>query len=334
MVPRLAVAALALAVSLVVPFAVADHKLPKDPGQSMDGDNWIIFDHKGGNEWWVEVRVTSGDGIVHGVEARNEQGTFHRLTLRSNGNWAGSFHIPPGEKVQFHAERAGSMSNIWDSYSCLFTHPGGIESCPTGVRDDYRATYRPSGNSGWAQVYVDSNRPTAAVGMVVDDVNGGRYSSLKHESWGAWTKATSIPAGYTVQFFSGDGAEGQESPCYRWTAATTTQCPPSYGPNSPQAWMTRFDQAKVQEWWVEVKVGPVEPSVVWAQDEGSGSWVQLAKKDWGVWAGSFHVEPGHKVHYQALFPDSGNLYTSCWFSNPSGLAPDGNQICRNIEYGA
>ena len=79
-------------------------------------NSWMTrFDHKGGNEWWVEVRFTkptdweSDPSFV--VWARNERSAdWHRLELKPWGVYAGSFHIPPGERVQFAAGRAGSMS--------------------------------------------------------------------------------------------------------------------------------------------------------------------------------------------------------------------------------
>ncbi|HWH09483.1 MAG TPA: hypothetical protein VNX21_09810, partial [Candidatus Thermoplasmatota archaeon] len=96
-VHRLVVASL-LALPLLAPLAAADHAQPLD---SMS----ITFDHRGGNSWWVEARVTvhvanPDDGFISEVLARTESSpTWHRLELRSWGNWAGSFHVPSGERV-------------------------------------------------------------------------------------------------------------------------------------------------------------------------------------------------------------------------------------------
>jgi hypothetical protein len=327
--PALVAAALLLLALPAAPFVAADHQQPMNPG-SDPSYGWVVFDHVKGNEWWVEVKVTSSDGDPSFVAARAESGTFHHLTLQPWGAWAGSFHIPPGERVQFHATREGGMSDLWDVNSCYFTHPAGAEQCPPGATDPFAAAFRPSGNAWWEQVTVSANRPVAGVFLTVDDVSGGRWYALRHESWGGWTMGANAPQGYTVQFYANDGAEAADSPCYRWTTAAVTDCPPSYGPSPMGPFMTRFDDWKGNEWWVEAKVGPVQPTRVLAQDDG-GPWVPMAwHADWGTWAASFHVEPGHRVRFQAVFEspsDPTETYASCWFTHPGGFAPDGNQIC-------
>jgi hypothetical protein len=308
------------------------------PGDT-DPNHAVTFDHRGGNEWWVEVKVTAADGVVHGVYARTEHGTYQPLTLRSWGNWAASFHIPPGERVQFFAyhQHPSGKFDEWALNSCYFTHPAGVEQCDPGSTADTTFAFRsPSGNAGWAQVYVDASRPVKEAWVFVDDVWGGTVTAMKHESWGGWTSPVRAPQGTTVQFWASDGARGDQSACLRWTTAAPTSCPPTYGPSPMGPFMTRFDHWKGNEWWVEAKVGPIQPTRVYAQDDG-GPWVPMAwHGDWGTWAASFHVEPGHKVRFQAVFEspyDPTDTRTSCWFTHPAGMAPDGNQICRNVEMG-
>lgn len=329
-----AASALSLLTLLVTALPVtADHRQPHyGTGAASDSD-WIVFDHKAGNEWWVEVKVTQSYDYVSGVYARSETGSWQQLTLRSWGNWAASFHIPPGERVQFQAYRAGGMSDAWRQTSCYFTHPAGVEQCDAGSTGPFTATFRnPSGNAGWFQVFVDANRPVQGGYVVVDSVNGGTYVPLKKQGSGAWGASVKAPQGTVLRAIVSDGTTSVKSyPCWMWTtAASTDQCTPDYGPGQPGPWATRFDHKGGNEWWVEVQVGPVQPSVVWARDDG-GQWVNLSLRDWGNWAGSFHIEPGHKVQFQAMFPGSGNLYTSCTFTHPAGLAPNGNQICENLE---
>jgi hypothetical protein len=322
---------LTAALALAVPLASADHRQPKTPGGEVTAESWVRFDHVKGNEWWVEVRVTTGsEGRVDDVWARAEKGTYHQLRLQSWGAWAGSFHIPAGQRVQFFAMQAGGMSSVWEATSCFFTHPAGAEQCDPGSTDGFRATFRDvRGNEWWFQAAIDSNQPVAQAWLVVDTVDGGKWLPLKRQDWGAWTVSTPLPQGTTVGLFATNGPESVESwPCWRWTQASPIDCPPETPPGGPGAWMTRFDHAKGNEWWVEAKVGPIQPARVWAQDEG-GPWVELTWRSWGAWAGSFHVEPGHKVRFQALV--DGDPYTSCWFTHPQGLAPDGGQLCRSQE---
>ncbi len=102
------------------PMAVADHS------QTSAGKT-VTFDHKTGNEWWVEVilRGPSAASVTR-VEAQDDGGPWVALTLRSWGAWANSFHIEPGHKVTFRA--------IWSDAtvtSCRFSHPAGVEDCGT-----------------------------------------------------------------------------------------------------------------------------------------------------------------------------------------------------------
>lgn len=302
-----------------VPVANADH-LQSSPTPG------IVFDHRGGNEWWVEVRVTVGpEETISGVYARAESGTFQALTLRSWGNWAGSFHVPPGERVQFQAYRAGGMSDAWRVTSCYFTHPAGVEQCDDGSTSGFTATFRsPSGNEWWEQVYVDANRPIDHVYLARYTVDGPTYDLLTLRSWGAWAGSYYAPSGTVVQFVATSGPEQVESQCYRWPDATPTDC--GFDPVVSQAGDTNFDHKTGNEWWVEALVGPVQPTRVIAQDDG-GPWVDLTYRSWGAWAGSFHIEPGHRVHFRALV--EGNWYESCWFTHPQGLTPDGGQVCGN-----
>ena len=81
-----------------------------------------------------------------------------------------------------------------------------------------------------------------------------------------------------------------------------------------------FDHVAGNEWWVEVALsGQDAGSVakVEAQDT-NGAWVTLAKKSWGPYAASFHVEPGNQVRFRASWA-GGAQQVSCWFTHPAGL---------------
>ena len=310
-----------LAASFGAPLAMADHPQPIENSPS----STIAFDHKGGNEWWVEVKVN----VYHAdaVYARAEDGSWKALTLRSWGNWAGSLHVPPGERVQFQAMQAGSRSDVYRETSCYFTHPQGVEQCDEGATDDFAATFRsPSGNEWWQQVYVHANRPVTSVHLRIYGVDD-EIVPLTLRSWGAWAGSYHVPEGTVVRFYAGDGASAVASDCYRWPDATVVQCPSR--PSTPlSAYQTRFDHKGGNEWWVETTVGPIQPTRVLAQDTG-GAWKELTFRSWGVWAGSIHVEPGHEVRFRALVGETWR--ESCWFTHPAGMTPDGQQVCQSTE---
>ena len=81
------------------------------------------------------------------------------------------------------------------------------------------------------------------------------------------------------------------------------------------------DKAGGNEWWVEaVLSGGASGSVqsVDAMDTG-GPWTAMTHHpEWGSWAASFHVEPGHQVRFRATWA-GGEQAVSCWFDHPSGV---------------
>lgn len=185
------------------------------------------FDHRGGNEWWVEAIVTGAAPTR--VQAQDTGGPWTGLQLRSWGAWAGSFHIEPGHQVRFRAEVGGS----WQE-SCWFTHPQGLTptggatcgaasstttssttsasvttstttttSTPPG--DGFASFSGVKGNPWWVEVRVASDRPLAAVHARVDD---GPWRALSLRDWGAWAASFQIHDGAYVDFraTASDGA--------------------------------------------------------------------------------------------------------------------------------
>ncbi len=115
---RLLVVLLALALIPIIPGVDGDHS------QTANGKT-ITFDHKTGNEWWVEVilKGPSASSVTR-VEAKDDGGPWVPLTFHHWGAWGKSFHIEPGHRVQFRA--------VWSDAtvtSCWFTHPAGLEQC-------------------------------------------------------------------------------------------------------------------------------------------------------------------------------------------------------------
>ncbi|HWH09039.1 MAG TPA: hypothetical protein VNX21_07545, partial [Candidatus Thermoplasmatota archaeon] len=152
--------------SAPLPMAAADHP------QTGSGRT-VTFDHRGGNEWWVEV-VVSG-ATPSGVDARDTGGEWKALTLRSWGAWAASFRIEPGNLVQFRARFPDGAAVT----SCEFTHPAGAERCgsppPPG---NFTATFSGvKGNEWWVQASVSATGGTLA--RVDVRLDGGAWTPLQ-----------------------------------------------------------------------------------------------------------------------------------------------------------
>jgi VCBS repeat protein len=142
----------ALVTAMTVP-AAANH-LQTDSGKS------IAFDHKTGNEFWVEVVLGGADaGSVQRVEAQQEfDRLWHVLEKKSWGAWGGSFQIPPGEEVRFRANWADGAKAV----SCWFAHPSGTELCDN-----------PPPPAGWSARKVLTTGPMPTdLGITTAEANG------------------------------------------------------------------------------------------------------------------------------------------------------------------
>ena len=80
-----------------------------------------------------------------------------------------------------------------------------------------------------------------------------------------------------------------------------------------------FDHVTGNEWWVEVALSGQDAGSVASVEamDTNGAWVTLAKKSWGPYAASFHIEPGHQVRFRANWA-GGAQSVSCWFTHPAG----------------
>jgi PKD repeat protein len=125
---------------------------------------------------------------------------------------------------------------------------------------------------------------------------------------GAQASRTYAKAGtYTVTLTVSDG----QASATRTQAVTVSA--PAYAPTFKVG-------SGVNEWWVEVHVSPSAQKVE-AQANG-GTWVPLAKTNWGAWAKSFHVPKGSTVAFRAT-DASGQAATSApvtWLA-PTGTNP-------------
>lgn len=162
----------------------------------------VTFAPRNGNEWWVQVGVA---GAVGRVEARDTDGAWVELPLRSWGDHAASFRVEPGHLVQYRATRAdGSVVE-----SCWYAHP-----TPSGCAPSFDATFRNvRGNAWWIEADVDA----AGLAGVDARVNSGAWTPLAKTSWGSWAKSVRAPEGSTVELraTSSTGAT-DASGAYAW----------------------------------------------------------------------------------------------------------------------
>lgn len=175
-----------------------------------------------------------------------------------------------------------------------------------------------TGNEWWVEVIV-AGRPARVEAR--DD--GGAWKPLALKSWGAWAASFHIEPGHRVQFRASWSDAASVESCWFTHPAGVEQCDGTPPPPPPtQGTSVSFTHGGGNEWWVEAKVSP-KPAKVEAMDT-NGPWVVLSFKDWGEWAGSFRIEPGHAIRFRATYAD-GSSAISCWFTHPGGIAGDEDQ---------
>jgi hypothetical protein len=125
---------------------VAANHIQTDSGKA------IVFDHKTGNDWWVEV-VLSGAAaptVVTVNVMEDSNNVWRPLEKKSWGAWGASYRFGSDADVRFRA----TWSDGTQAVSCWFDHPGGTERCdgaapPAGWRAAKAFQSGPPGNS-WA----------------------------------------------------------------------------------------------------------------------------------------------------------------------------------------
>ena len=285
-----------LLAGLLAPLADADHL------QAV-GSRSLSFDHRGGNEWWVEVRLGGPSAAsVTGVEAMDTGGAWKALSLRSWGNWAGSFRVEPGHHVRFAAVFADGVR----LESCAFTHPAGVEQCAAGPTppppSGFDATFRGvKGNAWWVQASVDADAPLAGVDARVD---GGAWRALARQGWGAWAASFHVPDGALVDFRArATTGETDLSGLYRWPHATPVDDGGGAPPPPPGGFDATFGGVKGNAWWIETRVfADRAVAGVEARVDGGG-WRPLSLRAWGAWAASFSIPEGSLVQLRARAAD-------------------------------
>lgn len=302
---RVAVSACLLAIAaLFVPGTAANHV-------QMDSGNVVVFDHVGGNEWWVEAKLAGQDGgrvaSLWVAEYPASSTMWREMTWHADwGKWTASTHVTPGHPVKFRAVwEGGAMQS-----SCWFSHPAGIESCsgqspPASTPFDATFTLV-TGNEWWVQTQVTPNS-----GHTVDHVEvrmgTGDWKPLPKASWGQKDYAASyhITDGTLVQFRATDtGMLSDLSSCYRWI-------PPSGGgqtaaevPCSEPTFRATYSQVRGNEWWAEAVITanqPIDAVFLYLDCDLTHDPADMVyKAEWGKWVlGGVHIPAGSKVTIEA-----------------------------------
>lgn len=298
--------------------------------QNTPGDS-IAFDHGGGNEWWVEVRLVGSDGYKHvkHVSARDDdQAKWVRLELKDWGVWAGSFHIEPEHRLRFRAV----LDDGTKLFSCQFTHPDGLEQCNERARYEFqngitpaRGSYREytlfdhlAGDESRVKVKILGTHPN-----LLDDANGGSVTAraqnhddptrLERTGWRIWEGPFDTPASGSVEFFALQGGSGPsigQASCWFTHPAGVERC----AGGEEDFLEAEFTGVTGNEWWVQTNVDASKPieGVSVRVDDGD-SWVALEERSWGAWAASFHVPDGSHIQFRAQATDgSWDLSEAAW----------------------
>jgi hypothetical protein len=314
--PVLSLAAAALVAAASLPLAA-------EPSQAATPS--LAFDHRTGNEWWVEV-VLSGPSAssVTSAQAMDTGGAWVTLAKKSWGAWAASFHIEPGHLVKFRA----SVSGGWVE-SCWFTHPAGVEQCGGGTTTTtspgpggFDASFsNVKGNNWWVEAKVAANQPLAGVDARVNC--GTTWRALTLREWGAWAASFNVPTGAKVDFRARSSSGAADlSQGYVWPEATlTTSCS-----TEPTPFDATFSSVKGNEWWVQAAVSAAGGTLskVDVRVDRSG-WKPLAKQSWGGWAAAYHLTPGATLQLRATSTTGAVDLSGCYLwtlAQPTACAAD------------
>ena len=273
---------------------------PPPPPPPPSGDFDATFDAKGGNEWWVQVDVDANQALA-GVDARANGGAWHALTLRSWGDWAGSFHVPDGSIVEFRARSTSGESEISGGYVWPSGEPATGDGGDGGGDGTFTATFdAKGGNEWWVQVGVDANQDLRGVDA---RANGGSWHALTLRDWGDWAGSFHVPDGSIVEFraTSTSGAT-ITSQGYVWPSGEPASG--GGGGGDGGTFDATFSNARGNEWWVEVDVSASGGTLAGVDARANGgAWQTLEHKSWGSWARSMHAPPGSTVEFRARATD-------------------------------
>lgn len=272
---------------------------PAPANANHEQDHGASFDHRGGNEWWVEVQMAGVDFRFWHPMVKDDNSDWVSMEQPSwapdDGYFVKSFHIEPGHEVRF------KLVNRGISYlSCYFSHPDGTERCDgsetfTVEWDNAR------GNEWWVESDLESSQPLHSVWAQIYDT--GNHHKLEQRSWGSWAGSFYVPEDQLVQFLAQSDSTGDwvESDCYRWPAAETVECP-------PPEFRTSFNDARGDASWFEVdlfyshgEIARVDARVDW------GPWQPLEEiartSRTATWGGPLEIPDGGLVEARAVAKD-------------------------------
>lgn len=242
----------------------------------------------GSNEWWEEVKVTAS-AKPSKVEVSANGGPWQSMTLKSWGNWVANVHVAKGTPIVFRAtDAAGNMasspSQPWLGSTTTFTASFAVAS---------------GSNEWWEEVKVTSS---SAPSKVEFSANGGSWQSMTLKSWGNWVANVHVVKGTPMVFRAADvTGNTASSPSQPWLggATTTTTSSPSTTTTAPAFAATFLPKSVGNNWWVETAVSANQPVVKVEAKVNGGSYVTLAKQDWGTYAKSIHAPDGSVVTFRA-----------------------------------
>ncbi|MEA3189612.1 MAG: hypothetical protein QOD77_194 [Thermoplasmata archaeon] len=291
-----------LAVALLLAAPLAAMAVQANHLQTAASGRQVAFDHRTGNEWWVEVVLSGPDAnSVSKVEAMDTGGAWVPLSLKSWGAWAASFHIEPGHQVRFRATWTTTVIE-----SCWFTHPAGVEQCsttppppppPTGFDATFSGV---KGNEWWVQANVAGNQPIAKVDARVNC--GATWRPLTLQSWGGWAASFQIPSGSKIDFRATSSTGATDlSGGYTWPSATpTTGCG---GTTPPPGFGATFTNARGNQYWTEVDVSANQPIAGVEMRVEHQDWIPMGKTSWGSWAVNGGGGIGGMIEFRARATD-------------------------------
>ncbi len=253
------------------------------PGTSFEA----TFEPKPGNEWWVEVFVTTNHASAR-VTATVD-GTETNLDKNTWGSWTKSIHVVPGNTVTFSAyDTSGARKDSPSAYTWPAATPTGSGAPSPTPPFDVKFTPKP-GNEWWIEVQLAATRDISRVTARV----GGASVTLAPTNWGTWAATHHVKSGELVTFTATakDGATST-SASYNWLSGSTAP-PPS------DTLAAKFEKGGANEWWVEVRITAGEPLKRVTADLGGGRIETLDATAWGSWAKSVPVPAGTSIRFTA-----------------------------------
>ncbi len=179
------------------------------------------------------------------------------------------------------------------------------------------------GNEWWVEIDVGS--PSSLV-LVEARVNEGPWQALWPTEWGSWAASFFVASGSLVEFRATSSTNATAlSGVYEWPSGTLVSPPPASDDPSPPTGgqlEATFENARGNNWWVEIEVSAAAPLALVEARINGGPWRGLPPSPWGSWAASIFVEVGSVVHFRAT-STAGDTALSGGYQWPSANPVDG-----------